>query len=297
MTSLDLFSFPEELSRTALVHWLELSNVFQLDSAFCSNTQRLRFLSLAYCQRTIYAVPTYWNIASLVRWSVARKAKVDGIDVNSLLLVDEATRTEFLAINRSSLRRVSSSHDRSTKYSAAILQDIAKGCHEIQQFDLWGNYGNVLAEQLNGAEPERMSDAEAEQLGGVAVQVANGNNLKRLALSFSISQSILVQTLQHCSNLTHLTLCRPWGDRNGLFLPHEAVISTLKYLSSNYLICDSTLVAIGQTCTLLESLTVNCDSGSDRHMVTTIGVEAVLEGCLLLRHTDMYIKWTGSDDL
>jgi hypothetical protein len=32
-------------------------------------------------------------------------------------------------------------------------------------------------------------------------------------------------------------------------------------------------------------------------MVTDIGVAAVLEGCSLLRHTNLYSKWTGSDDL
>jgi hypothetical protein len=57
MSSFDILALPEELSRAVVVRWLVLTNVFQLDSAFCNGMLRPQYYSLAYCQDTTFAVP------------------------------------------------------------------------------------------------------------------------------------------------------------------------------------------------------------------------------------------------
>jgi radical SAM superfamily enzyme len=101
MSSFDILALPEELSRAVVVRWLVLTNVFQLDSAFCNGMLRPQYYSLAYCQHTTFAMPNNRKTASIVRWSIARNAKVNGINLNSLSVIDQATRKKFLTTYRS----------------------------------------------------------------------------------------------------------------------------------------------------------------------------------------------------
>jgi hypothetical protein len=82
-----------------------------------------------------------------------------------------------------------------------------------------------------------------------------------------------------------------------ILLPSEAAIPTLTDLYTNCLISDATLVAIGRRCSQLKSLKANNDSSHVGILVTEVGVAAVVQGCLLLRRTNLHTGWVSSDDL
>jgi hypothetical protein len=273
MLSFDLLSLPEELSRTALVHWLTLRSLLQLDSAFCNVTQRPRFLSLVNGQGCIYTVPFKRKTADILRWSIARNTEVNGVDIDSLALHDHATRAKFLAVNHSSLRWISNCKEHENNNSAVVLLEVAKICHNILKLDIVCN----------------AIRSKPYPLGSAMLELVKGNQLTSLKLDSKISQSALMQILERCNSLTHLIIlhARPFQDT---VLPPAAAIPTLTYLRTDCLISDATLVAIGGTCSQLRSLLVHDDLHPARNPVTDVGVAAVLQGCVLLRHTNLYIK-------
>jgi hypothetical protein len=276
MSSFDLLSLPEELSKAILVHWLALAGVFQLDSALCSHTQRPQFLFFAYCQRTVYEAPSSWK-TSIACWSIARHAKVDGIVISDTSFTDRTNRAKFLAVNHRSLRWVSSDGNHPDEYSVVLL-DVAKECRNIHDLDLQSND--------NLAKPSRWDAA--------VLELVKVNKLKTLTLCCTVSLHGSIQVLQHCSNLLRLRLTCSLFDWDTA-LPPEAAIPTLTHLFTDGLISDSTLIAIGRLCSQLELLQVRVHSS--RNLVTDCGVAAILNGCLLLRSSNLQIDWAGSDDL
>jgi hypothetical protein len=70
-------------------------------------------------------------------------------------------------------------------------------------------------------------------------------------------------------------------------LPAEIALPSLKTISTNHM-TDTVLIAIGQRCAKLESLMMfGWSQSKDKYPVTHVGVRAVLEGCPLLRDTDV----------
>jgi hypothetical protein len=280
MSSLNLLSYPEDLSKTVFVQWLTLKSIVQLDSAFCSATKRPRFWSIANGQECIYVVPFKRKTASVVHWSISRKAKVNGVDIDSLALHDHAKQTEFLTVNHSSLRWISYSQEHENKNSAAVLLEVATTCHNILKLDL-----QCITIHSKG-----------DPLSGAILELAESNNLTTFKLASKISPPALLQILERCNSLTDLIVLHA-GPAQDTLLPPQAAIPTLTYLCTDYVISDATLIAIGSTCLQLKSLQVYGDLHSTRHPVTDKGVAALLQGCLLLRHTNLYIAWTGSDNM
>jgi hypothetical protein len=73
------------------------------------------------------------------------------------------------------------------------------------------------------------------------------------------------------------------------FFPIEIALPSLTYLEL-YSRCmtDAALIAIGERCTKLETLRVFMPKGLLSELqITDVGVRAVLQGCLLLRVTDV----------
>jgi hypothetical protein len=192
-----------------------------------------------------------------------------------LSVIDQATRKIFLAVNRTSLSWVSSNGKHAN--ITATLLDVAQVCHNIQKLDLTSENG----------------DADSEQLSNAVAQLARGSALEQLTLCLKIPQHVLALALQNCSYLTQLTITRS-GSAPVILLPSEAAIPTLTDLYTNWLISDATLVAIGRRCSQLMSLKANNDPSV---LVTVVGVAAVVQGCLLLRRTNLHTRWVSSDDL
>jgi hypothetical protein len=280
MSSFNLLSYPDDLSKTVLVQWLTLKSVVQLDSAFCSATQRPRFWSIANGQECIYVVPFKRKTASIVRWSISRKAKVNGVDIDSLALHDHAKQTEFLAVNRTSLRWISYDQEQGNSNSAAVLLEVATTCHNILKLDL-----RCIT-----------IHSKRDSLGGAILELAESNILKKFKLASKISPPALMQILVRCNSLTDLIILQT-GPVQDTLLPLQAAIPTLTYLCTDYIICDAALIAIGGTCLQLKSLQVHGDLHPTRNPVTDKGVAALLQGCLLLRSTNLPMAWTGPDDL
>jgi hypothetical protein len=139
-------------------------------------------------------------------------------------------------------------------------------------------------------------DADSEQLSNAVAELARESTLEHLTLCLKIQQHVLAQVLQNCSCLTQLTITRS-GSAPAILLPSEAAIPTLRDLYTNCLVSDATLVAIGRRCSQLKSLQANSDSSHVGTLVTEVGVAAVVQGCLLLRRTNLHTGWVSSDDL
>jgi hypothetical protein len=97
-------------------------------------------------------------------------------------------------------------------------------------------------------------------------------------LSVDISESDLARAMRACKNLTHLTIVKL-----NVVVPLDVALPTLLYLTLR--VCqvhDFNMNAIGSNCSQLQSLRV-----FKGHYITDPAVRAVLQGCPLLRETDV----------
>jgi hypothetical protein len=99
----------------------------------------------------------------------------------------------------------------------------------------------------------------------------------------TVSANSLENALRNCSNLTHLTI-----NSMTCSLPKGMVFTSLEYL--DFCDCsgvsDTTLLSISESCPKLQTLHV-FRQGQPTRPIIDVGVYAVLEGCPLLRETDV----------
>jgi hypothetical protein len=287
MCPLNCFSLPEALAREVLVEWLGLKHVVRLDSAFCCHVSRAQFISLAYGQLTTFELSfsTPQRVDNrLLRWVVCRGAQLDGVWIYG---GEDYSATEaslqlletFLAVSGSAITwvygRVYSQSDNPDYQKAVLL--VARSCPNVQHF-------------LGGC---RLQDLQWDE--SLVALTSACRKLTKLSLNcMKLSEQGLAKALQHCVNLEQLDLlteCQIATSSNTL--------PSLKSIQScSYHVADAALVAIGRRCAKLETLRIFrfAKPTGDYHM-TDVGVRAVLQGCPLLRDTDVEYAVSISTEL
>jgi hypothetical protein len=257
-----VLDIPADIFAQLLTRWLQLGSVVHLDSAFCNTSERTDFLAAAYGGHFTFIIsdaePRYERSFS---WCLTRNVKVDGI-----LVLSSQTYKQFLSIMGPYLRwavvRVQNEDCR-----FAVL-DIVQWCPNIQSLSI---------------EPPASLD------GGTIISwsecllrvIQSCQHLRTLHLTdMPLSTSSLTRALGYCGKLSQLTIACPRGPGPS----YRVTPSSLSHLDIRYCgrAADTLMLAIAKNCPTLKSLFVFY-----RSTITDIGVRAVLQGCPLLRETDV----------
>jgi hypothetical protein len=271
-----LFSLPEALSRVVLVEWLRFFVVIRLDSAFCCRELRPLFLELAYNPSTVFRLGRngfHAQNGPILEWAAIRKAQPDGVVTDGRLVQYRNSLCAFLSVSGLAVNwvEISSYGGSDTALcSQQALLEIAKWCPNILELDLLFVYAGDGALRWD------------EHLEAFA---RSCRKLTGLSLSYTrISMPGLASALQYCECLQRLSI---YVLRQAI--PVEIALPTLKFIAcSASCMTDAVLYAIGQRCSKLETLYMFefLEPADDRGM-TDVGVRAALEGCPLLRETDV----------
>jgi hypothetical protein len=266
-----LFRLPDVLAILLLVDWLTIRSVVQLDSACCCRTSRTQLYCLFNSQFTTFTVNPFRQKrnCSLLRWVSTRNAKVDGLYLLTGFSASGQPLQKSLAPSGSTVRWVVSFAEGRVNCSVRqqTLLEIAQRCPDIHtavvRCDEVEDWGECLV-----VSTKTLTRLTCLSLTGVTV-----------------SRAQLATILSHCTQLQSLNV-----RSDDAVIPVEVALPTLKSLMaySNSL-SDEVLIAIGQRCAGLETLHMFKLSrwNADTHGVTDVGVRAVLQGCPLLRDTDV----------
>jgi hypothetical protein len=270
MVSCVLLALPEALVRLILVEWLLLKNVLRLDSAFCSRERRTNFLSLAYAAFTALSIRSYnrkETAVPILKWTVTRGAQLDGMFIMDYVPYNAGLLPPFLAVTGPTLRWVSCysvvGDVISNTKCQQMLIEVAKGSPNIAKLEVQGGQWD-------------------HQLGTVTKAF---HKLLYLSMTFVyITTDNLATALSQCKCLEKLILdvaCE---------IPAAIAVPTLKtiYIQRPRCMTDAVLIAVGHHCAKLETLLVFEPSLRDGvALMTDEGVRAMLQGCPLLRVTDI----------
>jgi hypothetical protein len=243
-----------------LQRWLTLKDGVLLDSAFCCHGSRDLVLSIEDGQ-LFTAEPYHGNrdLDSMLRWINSRNAQLDGLSCS-----DELLET-FLARSGSEIRWIRS-YNYSTECQQVLLETIIR-CPHVAAIDIMD------------------AKTSLEWDDCLYTVTSTCQNLTRLSLAaVLLSPEGLAVALSRCRRLRGLALRTPEQ-----IIPVDIALPTLTSIE----ICstrmnDAVLVAIGAKCAELRTLRVFSSSQvGDGRFVTDVGVLAVLQGCPLLRETDV----------
>jgi hypothetical protein len=272
-----LFDLPEVLSRLVLVQWVGLVGMPRLDSAFCNRGLRDLFLPLAYHRLTVFSnevcrYKRYSQFEPILQWAVNRRVQLDGVVITGYTLHRKTLVFEFLAVCGSAIRWVKFDCYRSEAgvFSQQALLEVATRCPNVHKLKV-----NVLPD-------EPRAGCWGEHLLTLTTSYPK---LLELSLSVTVlSEQDLASALKHCVCLQRLCIAA-----HGQMIPVDIAIPTLKEITCNFrFITDAVMIAIGDRCSNLETLIV-FESAQlfAGFAVTDVGVRAVLQGCPLLRETDV----------
>jgi hypothetical protein len=277
-----LLNLPESIARLVLVEWLRVNHLPRLDSAFCSCELRALFFILAYGTLTVFSGAVSRNIHDVnikpvLEWAITRKAQLDGIFIGVQLLQHENALPAFLAISGVAItwvKIVSHQEAGATLFGQQALLEVAKWCPNVKLLEVHA------AQTKPGC---TLWDDQLVEFTGSCRQ------LTELSLiDAQLSQHGLGSALNNCKSLQLLSI----GTQNQM-IPVDIAVPTLKSIKCNgRSMTDAALVAIGEQCAELETLTIFATN----HKVTDTGVRAVLQGCPLLRFTDVeYAKGISTE--
>jgi hypothetical protein len=262
---------PEAVARFVMVEWLGLRQVNRLDLAFCCSELRPLFETLAFGRFTTYSVNWVscgFNIEAVLRWSVARNVQLNDLRISDHPTVCDDVMQAFLANSGStvhSLDVVGDSDDCAAYYRKVL--EIAESCPNVQSLRV-----------LGGPEDRLWDDC----IVGLTKTLLKLSDL--FVGNTPLTNQGLATALLNCSSLKSLTVTSLHQT-----IPVEIALPTLTTMTlQNCHVSDSVMVAIGQRCVLLEVLKVFgafCRGSEDPY--SDAGVRAVLEGCPLLRETDV----------
>jgi hypothetical protein len=256
---------PVDISTKIFVVWLNLRWVARLDSAFCNRDQRPTFTALAYGPLISYSVErkTPWE-----EWCALRGVPLTELYLTDTLACNELLRRKLLSFQKRSLRIVTVISQKHTAGYRAALLNLAEGCPNIREASI-GTHGLILWDDCVAALAKRCQYLHTLSIG-----------------IFSLSTEGLANAFKHCTSLTR---CILGGGEVEVALPREVAIRSLTWLDiRDCLVPESTMIAIGDNCSVLYKLQV-FSSRTFRprlHGVTDAGVRALLRGCPLLQDTD-----------
>jgi hypothetical protein len=261
-------------------------DVARLESAFCNSEWFKRMLSLTSKQCTTLKVDPQQGqrtVKPWLRWALSRNVHLNGIHIDESLNSTDRLLQEFLAASGAQVRCITSHI--SSRNDLLTLLDVADRCPHTEKltvkqfrFARHSRVGTLLF-------PSNLRHLVWDYDLAVLTQQFQGLTHLSLSNIRRLSTEGLAAALKHCRHLTELEIR---GECQGI--PLEVAIPTLKSLTivSAYLFNDI-LSAIGRTCVHLETLWVFRSILFDGpgEFVTDVGVRAVLQGCPLLRETDV----------
>jgi hypothetical protein len=257
-----ILAVPESVSRQILVEWIKLEDVAQLDSAFCCARLRSQFQRLAFGEATSYVVNNKVQLKCFFQWCVARDVKVQGAMIRESLADDALLRAQFLEAQGGNLQWVDVVDSAAEKY-AYILLDLARWCPGIKEMRLVSSVVSICL----------LDDS-------LAIFFEASKQLHSLRVdSLNVSSKCIGKALQLCKNLRSLRIISLAGGVNAVQFT-ASLLTKLDLRRSGA--TDDVMVAIGVNCPHLTSLQIFM-----RNSITDAGVRAVLQGCPLLRETDV----------
>jgi hypothetical protein len=260
-----------------LVKWVRFKHVPRLDSAFCNRESRERYLTLAYHPATIFAgamnhFMDYTKLKSIFQWVVTRKAQLDGVLVDDHLQQYLGVLFKFLTISGLGVRWVSITSKRpdATRFSQLLLLEMAESCPNIQKLTVQvGHTVNVTT----------LWDESLTALTKSCRKLTDLSIINAL-----LSEQGLAAALYHCERIRTLSI----HTQDQMISVGIATPTLTSITCGSRFITDGVLVASGLLCRSLRKLKVFSSAqyvGS--FCVTDAGVRAVLQGCPLLRETDV----------
>jgi hypothetical protein len=269
-----LLDLPEAIARLVLVDWIGFKDVGRLDSAICNRASRIQFLTLVSNPFTAFTSVTsryrYFADSELVLgWVVTRKAHLDGIIIVDSLLQHQNLLTDLLTVSGptiSWIKIISGRLDAPVVYQNA-LSEIVKRCP---------NFEHLSVRVERSGKGGMRWDKHLVALTKSCFKLTN-----LLLFQAPLSKRGLTTAIKHCKSLQRLSIVTP-----DQAIPADIALPTLKTINIvSSAMMDAAMLAIGQRCAKLETLTVfaqDCD-------VTDVGVRAVLQGCPLLKDTDVEV--------
>jgi hypothetical protein len=275
-----LLDLPEVLFRTLRDQCLRTENIARLDSAFCDRQFRRHFTVLAYEESKVYApgVTSTCKYVPFLRWVLTRATHIEELTVGKDLLHDDELRTKVLSANGQRLTTVRvNNYDFGDRSRRKIFTEIVRLCSNVKNVDITATAS--VASRVNHC-----------------LEVMTGGFEQLTSLTIAVNPSTasgMARALGYCKHLKRLLFTGTAKVNAGVAIP------SLTYLDcrSAYVEAD-VLIAVGQCCPNLENLYVVSDflCGAERH-INDASVRAVLQGCPMLRGTDLYKSSLVSDEL
>jgi hypothetical protein len=276
-----LFSLPEVVIRQVLVGWLELQDVTCLDSAFCTLKMRPTFLSVAYGDANTYTLKNarrafgveYQLSERCAVWCLIRNACVDGMSMRTDLTGDDTLHAQFLAQHGRHIRWIDAAEF--SEYAASsVLRHLALWCPAIREMRLRSQCkesARICWDDCLFNFTQACGLIECLELNSIVT-----------------STDGLARALRDCKNIRSLTIAN-----TNCPVPSEVALPTLVHLAlHDCKATDAIMTAIASRCPLLQTLLA-----FQGNYITDVGVRAVLEGCPLLRETDVEYAHSISSEL
>jgi hypothetical protein len=265
MSQCIVLAVPEAVIRSVLVDWLGLKDVARLDSAFCIIKSRAAFQVVAFGQLTTYRMPPEAAYERSAQWLLDRSVKVDGVWMYKTLVANTTLRQNVLFLQSSNLRWITITegvHD-----LGDTVSDVCALCPNLEQIAI-----------LAGSSNTEKWDSWLPPLTTACQQ------LLRLELrNVACTSAGLASALNCWVILRALKI-----DGVSCTVPEDVALGSLARLQLRRCnVPDSVMVAIGEQCKALHTLLVFDGYLYASFPFTEVGVRAVLEGCPLLRETDV----------
>jgi uncharacterized protein (UPF0262 family) len=267
-----LLDLPEALARRVLQDWLHWKYVVRLDSAFCTHEKREQFTAVA-CgpQRTFTIDPdrNYGDFKPVIQWATSRHVQLDAFCMYKECSLDDEVLQAFLRKCGARVRWIRcNTYYTSISNCREVLLEATKFCPHVRE---------LVVEVYDQNERGVWDDCLVKLTQALP-------ELTDLSLHNAfLSKRGLAEALTECSVLERISI-----SNSGQELPAEIAIPTLKSIKINSQhLSDDILIAIGQKCAKLEAFPLFRALYRYTNRVTEAGLRALLQGCPVLRDTDV----------
>jgi hypothetical protein len=269
MTSCILVALPEAVTREVLIEWLWFDHVVRLDTAFCVNGTRAQYLRVAYAEENVYPRGGCHYNSSDLQWCLDRSVQLRGVYMDLELMGDDKPLQQYLVKHGKSIDWLNIEEaPRLTATEHLFLWEIGRWCPKVRRITL---------SAPENPRHEHWNDDLIKLLRSCP-------KLSELSLvNLPLTTLDLGSALRQHRKLVELKISHVYE-----ILPVEVARPSLKKLDvSCCIVSDAVMIAIGGNCSLLHTLYVFEPLPYGKRLITDVGVRAVLQGCPLLRETDV----------
>jgi hypothetical protein len=268
-----LLDLPEALARRILQEWLHWKYVVRLDSVFSSHETREQFTAVACGPHRIFTTDPgrgYGDFKPIIQWAMSRCVRLDGFCIYKDCSRDDELLQNFLRKCGSVVRWIRCCNlYSSSSHCQEVLIEAAKSCPHVRDLVI-----KDFDQEFNWDECIVTATKAFPELINLSVYPA------------VLSTQGFAEALSRCKVLESISLFI--HVENGQVIPVAIAIPTLKSIRiDSKHVSDDVLVGIGQKCAKLEVFPMFSGLYRHTHQATDVGIRAVLQGCPLLRDTDV----------